>query len=274
MIDVFAIFRAPGGGRENPLASLQTECIPRLQVEVTNLYLVAEKKLLVAQMRAPDIEAARILFRPLRDKPVTLWSAIPVASLPDNVLPDVEYHLALPDGNSGPASPSHYLSLDDRRVLTVAPANSESETRPLSPPAIQHHWRCKRLPLPLDSGQLFNRRPEQSRRLFQTNQRRITMKLFTIRRRNAWKNAGELEATAGRSAAIGNNEMADKVRWIRSYVVTEDDGTLGTVCIYEAVDDAAIREHARRVGMPADDIRPVADTVVIRPDPVSADSAA
>ena len=53
------------------------------------------------------------------------------------------------------------------------------------------------------------------------------MKTFVIRRRNAWKNARELEATAGVSLRIGNDEMADQVRWIRSYVVQEDDGTLG-----------------------------------------------
>jgi hypothetical protein len=96
------------------------------------------------------------------------------------------------------------------------------------------------------------------------------MQTFVIRRRNAWKNARELEATAGVSLRIGNDEMADQIRWIRSYVVTEDDGTLGTVCIYQAVSEAAIREHARRVGMPAHEITPVANTVVIREDPKSA----
>ncbi|MDD3449794.1 MAG: DUF4242 domain-containing protein [Gammaproteobacteria bacterium] len=92
------------------------------------------------------------------------------------------------------------------------------------------------------------------------------MKTFVIRRRNAWKNAGELEITAGVSTRVGNEEMPDKVRWIRSYVVEEADGTLGTVCIYQAVNEEAIREHARRVGMPADEITPVANTVVIRDD--------
>lgn len=92
------------------------------------------------------------------------------------------------------------------------------------------------------------------------------MKTFVIRRRNAWKNARELEITAGVSTRVGNEEMPDKVRWIRSYVVEEADGTLGTVCVYQAVNEEAIREHARRVGMPADEITPVANTVVIRED--------
>lgn len=96
------------------------------------------------------------------------------------------------------------------------------------------------------------------------------MQTYSIRRRNAWSSAEELETVASRSARIGNEEMPDKVRWIRSYVVEEDDGTLGTVCIYQAIDSQAIREHADRVGMPADDIAVVARTVIVRDDPVAA----
>jgi hypothetical protein len=61
--------------------------------------------------------------------------------------------------------------------------------------------------------------------------------------------------------------MPDEVRWIRTYVVDEGDGTLGTVCIYQGVDEAAIKEHARRSKMPAENLLPVVDTVVIREDP-------
>ncbi|HEX9906399.1 MAG TPA: DUF4242 domain-containing protein [Propylenella sp.] len=93
------------------------------------------------------------------------------------------------------------------------------------------------------------------------------MQLYAIRRRNAWQTPKDLEAAAAKSARIGNEEMADRVRWIRSYVVKEPDGTLGTVCIYEARDPESIREHAKRVGMPGDDISEIADTVVVRPDP-------
>lgn len=83
------------------------------------------------------------------------------------------------------------------------------------------------------------------------------MKLFVIRRRNAWKNAQELEATAAVSARVGNEEMADKVRWIRSYVVHEDDGSLGTVCIYQAINERAIREHADGSACPPTRSRPL-----------------
>ena len=94
------------------------------------------------------------------------------------------------------------------------------------------------------------------------------MQLYMIRRSSAWTNQAELEKAAERSGRIGNEEMPDKVRWIRSYVINEADGRLGTCCIYEAVDGDAIREHARRVGMPGDDFLPIAGTVVVRPDPV------
>ncbi|MGD8570775.1 MAG: DUF4242 domain-containing protein [Gammaproteobacteria bacterium] len=93
------------------------------------------------------------------------------------------------------------------------------------------------------------------------------MQTFVIRRRNGWKNAEELENAAEISLRIGNHDMSDDIRWIRSYVVEEADGTLGTVCIYQASSPEAIRDHAQRVGMPADEITTVADTVVVREDP-------
>jgi len=96
------------------------------------------------------------------------------------------------------------------------------------------------------------------------------MDTYAIRRKNAWKSPEELEQVAARSKEVADNDFPTDVRWIRSYVIAEEDGTLGTVCIYQATSPQAIRDHAHRVGMPADEILPVADTVVIRPDPVKA----
>ena len=93
------------------------------------------------------------------------------------------------------------------------------------------------------------------------------MQLYVIRRPGAWADLKELQAAGAKSARIGNEEMPDRVRWIRSYVVTEPDGRIGTFCVYEASSGAAIREHARRVGMPGEEFYPVASTVVVRPDP-------
>jgi hypothetical protein len=99
------------------------------------------------------------------------------------------------------------------------------------------------------------------------------MNTYVIRRRSNWKTPEELEQTASLSARVGNEEMPDRVRWIRSYVVEEDDGTLGTVCIYQGTDEEAVREHARRAGMTADEIIPVGRTAVIREDPEESEAA-
>ena len=93
------------------------------------------------------------------------------------------------------------------------------------------------------------------------------MELFAIRRRNAWKSVEELEEVGGRSKQIGDEEMSDDIRWIRTYVLKDEDGTLGSICIYQATSADALRDHASRVGMPADEITAIADTVIVRPDP-------
>ena len=99
------------------------------------------------------------------------------------------------------------------------------------------------------------------------------MDLYVIRRPSAWANIEELKAAGAKSARIGNEEMSDRVRWIRSYVVQEPDGRIGTFCIYEARDAESIREHARRVGMPGDEFYPVVTTMVVRADPAEKKAA-
>jgi hypothetical protein len=96
------------------------------------------------------------------------------------------------------------------------------------------------------------------------------MKTYVITRPNGWSSKQELEVAGGVSARVGNEEMPDRVRWIRSYVTRHEGGRIGTVCIYQATSPEAVREHARRVGMPADSITEIADTVIIRPDPTIA----
>ena len=93
------------------------------------------------------------------------------------------------------------------------------------------------------------------------------MQLYAILRRKGWRSAGDLEVAAERSRQVGDEEMSDDIRWIRSYVLEEGAGSVGTVCIYEASSPEAIREHASRADLPVDEIIPVADTVVIREDP-------
>lgn len=92
------------------------------------------------------------------------------------------------------------------------------------------------------------------------------MNLYVITRRNGFASAQDLQAAAARSTEVG--DRADSgVRWIRSYVSAEESGELGTFCIYEADSPEAIRAHAAAADLPVDEIVPIADTVVARPDP-------
>jgi len=95
------------------------------------------------------------------------------------------------------------------------------------------------------------------------------MQLYVIVRRNGWRTADDLTEAAGRSTVEGDKDGSG-VRWIRSYVVSEESGELGTFCIYEADSPEAIRAHAAAAVLPVDEIVPVADTVIVRPDPVPA----
>jgi hypothetical protein len=93
---------------------------------------------------------------------------------------------------------------------------------------------------------------------------------YVILRRSGWQSGGDLEAAAERSRQVGDEEMSDDIRWIRSYVLEEGGGTVGTVCVYQATSPEAIRDHASRAELPIDEIIPVADTVLVRPDPEAA----
>ena len=93
------------------------------------------------------------------------------------------------------------------------------------------------------------------------------MDTYVILRRNGWSSPEELEEAAARSSKVGDEEMSDDVRWIRSYVLEEGGSAVGTVCIYQASSPEAIHEHASRADLPVDEIIRVADTVLVRPDP-------
>jgi len=64
----------------------------------------------------------------------------------------------------------------------------------------------------------------------------------------------ELEAageTSGETLENLQNEGVG-IRWVESEVLkNEDDQITGTFCHYQAEDEAAIREHADRAGLPA-----------------------
>ena len=100
------------------------------------------------------------------------------------------------------------------------------------------------------------------------------MDLYVILRRSGWRSPEELGEAAVRSKSVADEQMPDDVRWIRSYVLEEGGGSVGTVCVYEATSPEAIRKHASVADLPVDEIIAVADTVVIRPDPQPATASA
>jgi hypothetical protein len=92
------------------------------------------------------------------------------------------------------------------------------------------------------------------------------MNTYAIMRRRGWETRDELDQAGERSNQAREVEMPGQMAWIRSYFFEEEDGTLGTICIYEARSPEAIREHARRAGLPADEILAIREMVVNRAD--------
>jgi Protein of unknown function (DUF4242) len=105
-----------------------------------------------------------------------------------------------------------------------------------------------------------------------TTVRRNDMQQYAILRRSGWRSPADLQEAAARSTRVGDEDMPDDIRWIRSYVLDEGGGSVGTVCIYEATSPEAIRKHASLADLPVDEIIAVADTVIVRPDPQPAQS--
>jgi len=79
------------------------------------------------------------------------------------------------------------------------------------------------------------------------------MPLFIIERSVPGLTRDQLNEAGRRSAAV-LADMPD-VRWIRSYV---SDVDVKIYCEYDAPSAEAIREHARRAGLPVDRISEVA----------------
>ena len=96
------------------------------------------------------------------------------------------------------------------------------------------------------------------------------MQQYVILRRGAWHSPADLEAAAARSTEVADTQMDDQVRWIRSYVLDEPGGDVGTVCIYEATGPEAIRRHGAFADLAVDEIIAISGTVVVRPDPQTA----
>jgi Protein of unknown function (DUF4242) len=93
------------------------------------------------------------------------------------------------------------------------------------------------------------------------------MNNYMIMRRAGWQTDEEVHQAAARSRSTREEEFSKDIRWIRSYLVKEPDGSIGSICIYQATSPDVIREHAKRAGLPADEILPIDEAIVEQPDP-------
>jgi hypothetical protein len=89
-------------------------------------------------------------------------------------------------------------------------------------------------------------------------------RVYLIRRRSAWPLGADLERSGAIVRRMADEAMPRQVCWLHSYIVREDDGSLGSVCLYQGIDPEALGRHAARAGMPADEITPVLGRIVFR----------
>ena len=97
------------------------------------------------------------------------------------------------------------------------------------------------------------------------------MNLYVILRRSGLAVGRDLRRLRAGRRRSATRRCPTTFAGFRSYVLDEGGGSVGTVCIYQATSPEAIREHASRAILPVDEIIPVADTVLVRPDPEPAE---
>ena len=94
------------------------------------------------------------------------------------------------------------------------------------------------------------------------------METYLVLRRGAWRDGDEAQEARVR-AAVETERLSEFLGWLRSYTFAECDGTIGSVCVYEAGGPEAIRRHSSAAFLPVDQIVQVVGTVVVRPDPAA-----
>lgn len=94
------------------------------------------------------------------------------------------------------------------------------------------------------------------------------MGTYVVVRRRAWRTHPDAVEAVAR-ATLEAARLSVIVTWAQTYVVEETDGTIGSICVYDAVSPEAVRYHSDAAELPVDEIVRVADTIVLRPDPAA-----
>jgi hypothetical protein len=89
---------------------------------------------------------------------------------------------------------------------------------------------------------------------------------YVVPRTRAFLSEEEIDAVIECGLALIET-MNDELRFIRSYVVHEDDGTYSAFCVYEATGPEVLERYSEAMRLPTDAIKHVATTVVNAPDP-------
>ena len=89
---------------------------------------------------------------------------------------------------------------------------------------------------------------------------RRAMPLYVVPRTRVWLTEEELAAAADCLPAV-SDQVSEHVRWITSYVVTEDDGAFSCYCVYEATSPEHLQANGDALMLPTDAIKPVATTL-------------
>ncbi|MBX3605393.1 MAG: DUF4242 domain-containing protein [Piscinibacter sp.] len=91
-------------------------------------------------------------------------------------------------------------------------------------------------------------------------------RVYLVRRPVVGRDAAQLDVRLAIARRIADEDMPQQVSWLRSYAVHADGGGIGTFCLFQATEPAALREHAARAGLPVDEITPVFGRLVFRED--------
>jgi hypothetical protein len=92
---------------------------------------------------------------------------------------------------------------------------------------------------------------------------------YVVLRRCAWRSSHDLQE-AMKEAEAALQWAPDDIGWIRSYLLAEPDGSIGSACVYRATSPEMVRAHAARAGLPIDEIVALRESLVVEPDPVEA----
>jgi hypothetical protein len=80
---------------------------------------------------------------------------------------------------------------------------------------------------------------------------------YVVSRPRAWLSREELQASMECAPAV-LEQFAEHVRWLRSYVICEDDGTLSGQCYYEATSPEWLERMSEAAMLPVASIKQLA----------------